>query len=133
MINMNLKQFTYALEKALIEWRTRQTIDRESVSLNVFASHLGFSRPIISQWLDNDKLPSKGTAEIILPKLIELVGDEIYDILEMPRPDPDLKTLTRIWPHLSEEARHTLREEGERYITENEQPSARSLPMEKTT
>lgn len=132
MIMMNFDHFPQALEKALITWRGKRTRERLSVSINEFARFLGFSRPIVSQWLNNDKRPSKGTADQILPKLIDLLGEETYDLLEIPRPDPDLQALSRIWPHLSEENRHTLREQGEKYVTENERPSAQSRPVEKT-
>lgn len=129
---MEYSKLPAVLEKALIEWRGQQTRKRLSTSLNSFADYLGYSRPIVSLWLDGDRRPTQENAEILLPKLVELIGDEAYDAFGIPRPDPDLQILTRIWPHLSEEARHTLRQQGEKYVTENEQSSAQSRTLEKT-
>uniref|UniRef100_A0A6H1ZD65 Uncharacterized protein n=1 Tax=viral metagenome TaxID=1070528 RepID=A0A6H1ZD65_9ZZZZ len=120
MIMMNLDHYSQALEKALIIWRGNRTRKRLPVSINEFARFLEFSRPIVSQWLNNDKHPSKGTVDLILPKLEELLGEEIYELLEIPRPDPDLQTLSRLWPRLSEETRHAIREQAEKYVTNKE-------------
>jgi transcriptional regulator with XRE-family HTH domain len=117
---MNLTKFSFVLEKALIEWRTRQTRQRKSVSLKEFASYLGYSRPIVSQWLNKNKLPSRGTVEVIFPKLVELLGDEAYDILELSHPDPHLTRLINIWHKLPEELRKELADHGEKYLSQND-------------
>ena len=47
------------------------------------------------------------------------MGDDIFDILEIPRPDPDLKIVSYLWPTLSEEMRRTIREQVEQYTAQN--------------
>jgi len=97
------------------------------VTLDVFATYLGVKRPILSLWMSGKARPSFDSVRVIAEKL----GPEIYDILEFPRPDPDLQALTRIWPYLSEEARRTLRAQGEKFADENKQSSGQTRPAQK--
>jgi transcriptional regulator with XRE-family HTH domain len=129
---MNSANIPQALEKALIEWRTRQTRQRKSVSLNEFAAYLGYSRPIVSQWINRDKSPSRGTVELLIPKLVELLGNEAYEILELPIPNPDFQRLSRIWSLIPEEKQHELADQGERFVTENDTAKKSTRPVHKT-
>lgn len=52
--------------------------------------------------------------------LAHTFGMEIYDVLEIPRPDPDLHYLQTIWDDLTPEKRHSLRDKAEQYLTEDE-------------
>jgi transcriptional regulator with XRE-family HTH domain len=114
------------LEKYFVNWVAKQG---KRTSLNEFAAYLGYSRPTITAWMNGSRTPSLEAVE----KLASKVGPEVFDVMELPRHDPDLQTLIYLWPNLSEEARHTLREQGEKYVTENEQNPARSGSMEETT
>ena len=109
-----------------LNWQAEQ---KRRTNLNEFADFLGYSRPTISLWMNGSRSPSEETVK----KLAEKVGPEIFDVMDLPRPDPDLQTLIHIWPHLSEEARRILREQGEQFSDENEKSTARSRAVEKTT
>lgn len=78
---------------ALISWRKSQTQKRETVSLNAFAKFLGVSRPAVSQWLNNDRIPEMESLIQIAPRLEELIGPNVYDLLGLARIDPQLDEL----------------------------------------
>jgi transcriptional regulator with XRE-family HTH domain len=129
---MDLSRFTDLLERAFLEFRIRQTRHRLSVSLNSFANYLDYSPPIVNQWLNGSRLPSQGNVERIIPKLVELLDTEVYDVLGLPRPDPDLQRLSQVWPRISKEHRQALAEQAEKYAAESESnltPYQSPLPM----
>ena len=80
---------TYAewLEGKFTEWSNTQP--RRNRSLTSFAKYLGVGQPSLSQWMAGNYPPSNDNVERLADKL----GYEIYDILEMPRPNPMIKTL----------------------------------------
>ena len=84
---MDLSGFQNLLDRAFLEYRIRQTRQRLSVSLNSFAGFLDFSPPIVNLWLNGNRLPSQGNVERLIPKLVELLDLEVYDILSLPRPE----------------------------------------------
>jgi transcriptional regulator with XRE-family HTH domain len=120
---MDLSGFPSLLDRAFLEYRIRQTRQRLSVSLNSFANFLDFSPPIVNMWLSGSRLPSQGNVERIIPKLVELLDLEVYDILGLPRPDPNLQRLTRVWSRIPLEFRQKLAEQGEMYAADNESVS----------
>jgi len=126
---MDLSRFTVLLEKAFLEFRIRQTRQRLSVSLNSFAKFLDFSPPIVNLWLNGGRLPTQGNVERIIPKLVDLLDLEVYDFLELPRPDPDLQLLIRIWDRIPKEKRQELANLAERYLTEKDSESEKNLPQ----
>jgi transcriptional regulator with XRE-family HTH domain len=123
---MDISHFSTLLEKAFLEFRIKQTRQRLSVSLSSFANYLDFSPPIINLWLNGTRLPSHGNVERMIPKLVELLDFEVYDTLGLPRPDPDLTRLNRVWSRIPSEYRHELAIQGERYAAENESDSGSS-------
>jgi transcriptional regulator with XRE-family HTH domain len=125
---MDLSRFTDLLERAFLEFRIRQTRQRLSVSLNSFASFLDFSPPIVNQWLNGSRLPSQGNVERIIPKLVELLDLEVYDVLGLPRPDQDLKRISQAWPLIKKEYRQALAEQAEKYAAEKESDSVANQP-----
>lgn len=58
--------------------------------------------------------------------------NEAYDILELPKPDPDFTRLSRIWSHIPEQKRQELADQGERMATENDKPRKTTRPVHKT-
>ena len=116
---MDLSRFTILLERVFLEYRIRQTRQRLSVSLNSFANFLEFSPPIVNLWLNGSRIPTQGNVERIIPKLVEILGLEVYDLLGLPRPDPDLLRLSQAWPHIPKEYRQELADQGEKYAAEN--------------
>lgn len=65
-----------------------------------FAEYLDCPQPQVSRWLSGDATPSAK----YIPKLAKL-GLEIYDLVGLPRPDPDLYRIAALWPILKEERR----------------------------
>jgi len=86
-----------------------------------------FSQQIVSGWMNGQFKASEKYALA----LADLTNDEIYDVLDIPRPDADLQMLVRLWPRLDEDARRKLRVQGEKYADDNKQPSGQSRPVEK--
>jgi transcriptional regulator with XRE-family HTH domain len=125
---MDLSRFTDLLERAFLEFRIRQTRQRLSVSLNSFASFLDFSPPIVNQWLNGTRLPSQGNVERIIPKLVELLDLEVYDVLGLPRPDQDLQRISQVWPLIKKEYRQVLAEQAEKFAAEKESDSVVNQP-----
>jgi transcriptional regulator with XRE-family HTH domain len=117
---MDLSGFASLLDRAFLEYRIKQTRQRLSVSLNSFASYLDFSPPIVNLWLGGHRLPTEANVERLVPKLVELLDMEVYDTLDIPRPDPFLQRLDKAWPHLSITYRQKLAEMAEIFLQENE-------------
>lgn len=113
MIKLLLMNFPNFLEKQYLTWQ--QNAGKRK-SLEEFAAYLGISQPLLSLWLNGHRRPGHENIEL----LTNLFGPEIYDALNLPRPDPDLQTLSRLWPSLPEQARHAIREQAEKYITQKE-------------
>lgn len=85
------------LERALAEWRKRETLNKQKTSLPFFAKYLGYSRPAVSLWLNGDKDISEDALLHMLPKIASLLGLEIYDELEIERPNLLLEYANRHW------------------------------------
>lgn len=97
---------------ALGEWLDRQFIDwqRESgksQTLERFAEWLEISRVTLSRYINGQRqTPDEETIELLASKL----GPGIYDVLGIPRPDPDLQTLVKEWGTYSNEKRAAIME-----------------------
>ena len=122
---MDLSGFQNLLDRAFLEYRIRQTRQRLSVSLNSFAGFLDFSPPIVNLWLNGNRLPSQGNVERLIPKLVELLDLEVYDILGLPRPDQNLSRLTRVWSQIPAGFQQILAEQAEKYAVEGDKETAK--------
>ena len=122
---MDLSGFQNLLDRAFLEYRIRQTRQRLSVSLNSFAGFLDFSPPIVNLWLNGNRLPSQGNVERLIPKLVELLDLEVYDILGLPRPDQNLQRLTRVWSQIPGRFQQILAEQAEKYAVEGDKETAK--------
>jgi transcriptional regulator with XRE-family HTH domain len=127
---MDLSGFPDLLDRAFLEYRIKQTRQRLSVSLNSFASFLDFSPPIVNMWLSGNRLPSQANVERLIPKLVELLDLEVYDILGLPRPDQNLQRLTQAWPHIPVPFQQMLAEQAEKYAAEVEKPANEKVDVE---
>ena len=127
---MDLSGFPTLLDRAFLEYRIRQTRQRLSVSLNSFAGFLDFSPPIVNMWLNGDRLPSQVNVERLVPKLVELLDLEVYDILGLPRPDQNLQHLTQVWSRIPVEFQQLLAEQAEKYAAEGGNVSNDKKPDE---
>jgi transcriptional regulator with XRE-family HTH domain len=85
-------------------WLTRKFLDLQSQSghpwtVTEFAGYLECPQSSISRWMQGKSLPDEARTDKIATKL----GDEIYDLVDLPRPDPDLRRIEAMWPMIKEE------------------------------
>jgi len=116
---MNFRQF---LEMKYLEWQ-KDSGGRKTVL--EFANYLGVSQQTVSNWWNGERLPQGDNIHKIALKL----GLEVYDVLELARPDPDLFYIQQQWESLTEKERHWVRDQAEKYATENEakRPRGRTI------
>jgi len=62
-------------------------------------------------WLNGDHLPDRDNAG----KLASYLGAEIYDALGLPRPNPYLQKINKIFENLSSDHQRKLAKDAERY------------------
>ena len=93
----NLDKAPTILDQAFAEWRKRETLKRGKTSISKFADYLGYSQQAVSFWLNRDRKISEDAVLEMLPKLSELLGEEVYDELEVPRPDKLYEYVTSNW------------------------------------
>ena len=105
-----------------LKWQKDQGQVRK---LKDFADYLDIHEVTLNQLINGRK---KATSKMLI-HLAQKTGDiRFYDIENLPHPDPDLQTLNRLWPFLTEDSRHTILKQAEKYATDNEQPSTQSKP-----
>ena len=83
------RQFASFLKRKLLEISLS---NGEIITQSEFARMLGIPQGSMSQYMSGTRLPSEDNAHKMAAKL----GDEVYQILDMPVPlpdDPDLKNL----------------------------------------
>lgn len=112
----NLDKAHEILEKALAEWRKQQTLKRERISIEEFASFLGYSQPTVNLWLNKDRKIGESALSKMAPKIAELLGNEIYKILELPMPEENLVYIENNWEKLSLEEKREIKKMIERKI-----------------
>lgn len=93
--------FTQWLNGKFIEW-IASTGKRHTVK--EFATWLNIPRPLLSRYLNGSRIPSRKTADLIANRL----GQEIYDVLGMQRPDEILQRLQGVWDRLTEEQKSRI-------------------------
>lgn len=113
MYNFHVPTFAEYLLLKLQEFEKQRG---QRTTLDKFAEHLGVKRPILSLWLSGKNKPSLDSVR----QLAEILGPEIYDALDMPRPNPYLQTINKLFERLTPEHQRRLAEDAERYQTEND-------------
>lgn len=98
------------LTRKYLQWQasagTRKTLDE-------FAAYIGISRPLLNMWSNGKRKPSPAK----IKSLADLFGNEIYDALDLPRPDPDLQYIQAHWINVPTETRRAIRESIRKYET----------------
>jgi len=116
------------------EWINRQFVlwqadQGKRKTIEEFAAYLGISRPLLNMWMNGNRKP--GAENIKL--LEEVFGLEVYDALDLPRPNPHLQKLISVWENLSEEAQMKIAEQAEIYETQNELSRTEKAPQRRKT
>ena len=97
------------MSKEMANWLMEKYLDwqRDAGELKTaaeFAAYIGVSQPTISMWLSGKREPHGKNVD----KLAAKFGPEIYDILGLARPDPDLQPLLSAYDDMDPEARQSL-------------------------
>jgi transcriptional regulator with XRE-family HTH domain len=108
MITNVKRKFADWLEQTFLKWQAEKG---KRSSLLEFAEYIGYSRPLISMWLAGQRLPAQDG----IKRLADLFGLEIYDVLEIPRPNPYLQKINQVFDRVSPEYQQKLAEDAEHY------------------
>lgn len=111
MYNKCVPNFSEYLLNKLQEYEKQRG---QRTSLDKFAEYLGVSRPLVSYWLKGT-IPSLENVQLLARKF----GPEVYDVLDLPRPNPYLQKITQIFENLSPEHQRKLAEDAELYKVKN--------------
>lgn len=106
--------FQMWIELTFLEW---QADNKKRATLDDFAKHIGYSRPLISLWMSGKRLPTKEGIE----RLAELFGPEIYDILDLKRPNLLLQQINRRWDRIPPDKQQRLVELSEQFEMKNDE------------
>jgi len=107
--------FSVLLERKFLQWQ----IDiGERKSQAEFAKLIGVSRASLTMWMNGDHLPERDNVH----KIAKVLGNEVYDALDLPRPNPYLQKINRLFERLSPEHQKKLAEDAERYEAKRKQP-----------
>lgn len=116
-------KFSKFLEFKYLEWQ--QKVGRKTVK--EFAAYIGVSTSTISTWWHENRIPEGENIQ----KLASKLGIEVYDALDLPRPDPDLLYIQQNWQNLDPATRRALREQAEKYESENLENANKRVHREK--
>jgi len=73
-----MNNFSSWITRKYVEWQAKEG---RRTTIEEFTAYLGTSRPLVNMWMNGNKKPGKENIKI----LSELFGNEIFDILELPR------------------------------------------------
>lgn len=108
---MPKNEFSLLLEKKFLEWQIKQG---RRTTLKEFSDHIGVSRAAISLWLNGDRVPDQTN----LQKLADMLGYEVFDVLNIPRPNLYLQRINKLFDRLTPERQQKLAEDAVRYEAE---------------
>lgn len=100
------------LTQKYLDWQAAQG---EIKTLEEYAEYLGVNRSLLSFWMNGKRVPNEENIDRMSLKL----GNEIYDVLDLPRPNPYLQLVNRAWAHLPEEIQIKISEEVDRNAQSN--------------
>jgi len=133
MITKMQRMFKDYLLERYKEWENNQP--KKISSISAFARWLSentyevkISQPLVDDWLTGH-IPK---TDKYIHVLAEKLGDEIYDVLEFPRPDKQLQNLNRVWKFLPEEVQMKISQEAAKYEAENTEKRIQKSPKRGT-
>jgi len=122
--------FPEYIEKKYLQWQTELG---KRKSIEEFAMYIGVSQSALSLWMSGKRTPSVQTANL----LAEIFGNDVYDVLGIPRPNPHLQAITRNFEFLSEEKQERIAreiaEEAAKYEAKKKTNSFRETSKQKKT
>lgn len=84
------KNFGPWFEKRFLAWQLEQGGRK---SIEQFSKHLGYAKTTVVQWLNGQRVPGPDNAFQLAVKL----GLDVYDALDLPRPNPVLFAVQANW------------------------------------
>lgn len=127
MLIVNPPTFSEWINKMFVEWQAKQG---KRKTVEEFAIYLGISRPLLNMWLNGNKKPGRENIEL----LAEIFGNDVYDVLGKPRPNPYLQRVNRLWEYIPEDVQQRIAKEAAKYETSNElQRAEKSNKRRKTS
>jgi hypothetical protein len=102
MENQSAQNFGDWLYKKYINWLlVQESSPKKKKTMADFADFLGISRPLCSQYIHNVRKPSKR----VIYNLASVLGSDVFDILGMKQPEPEVFEVLEKWDKLSEKSR----------------------------
>jgi transcriptional regulator with XRE-family HTH domain len=114
------------ITRQFVQWQAKQG---ERKSIDEFAAYIGVSRPLLNMWMNGNRKP--GTENIKL--LSQIFSDEVYDVLDLPRPNPYLEKISKLWEFIPEEKQKQIVEEAEKYDDHNDANKLRKASKPRKT
>jgi transcriptional regulator with XRE-family HTH domain len=84
-------------------------------TLKQFAEYIGIGQVSLNRLMNERRSAGEKTVALLAEFFKD---DRFYDAVGLPRPDPELKYITRHWGETPDEVRHKTAEEFGRYTTE---------------
>ena len=94
-------KFNQWLEQQYLLWEMESG---QRKTLLQFSQYLEITNSLLSHYLNGSRKPSTPN----LDKIAEKLGDEAYDVLERPRPDPLLRRIIQNWGQMTEEQKDQI-------------------------
>lgn len=105
--------FAKLLEEKFLDWERREGTRK---ALFEYANFLGVNRPTLSQWMNGKRTPQdKDLIELLARKL----GNDVYDALGLPRPDPEFAYVHYRWKELSSEQKSAVKEQIIKFLSDH--------------
>jgi len=123
---MSRHPFGSFLERKYLEW---QIEIGERKSQAEFAKLMGVSRASITNWMNGENVPDLESAK----KIASLLGNEVFDVLGIPRQNPYLQKITQIWERIPADKQQKLAEEAERYEVEALKSGSKNASKQRKT
>ena len=117
--------FAALMEKKYLEWQLAQG---ERKSIEAFADHLNIKKTTLVQWMNDQRKPGPENVE----RLAAALGIEVYDALNLPRPDERLLQIKKVWEDLSEEEQAAFAAEIERTAASNKHKAPEKQKSERS-
>jgi len=86
-----------------------------------FSDYLDCPQPQVSRWLMGKAVPNATYADRIAK-----LGDEIYDLVDLPRPDPLKRRLAAILDSLNDDGKQKLANYAEKLFRQNQRGVGRA-------
>lgn len=118
---MTTRQFKDLLFDFFVGWEKEQPGKRSSYTafarwLSDNSYNVSLKQQLISDWIKGRYKPNE---EKYLLVLEEKIGKEIYEFLDVPRPNPYLQKINQLFERISEAHQRKLAEDAEQYVVNN--------------